>query len=130
MDLNSYIKNGLSVRPVAADFMIMELEMRQDNEKYEDEYEGDVYDPSDEVEHSISELKTIHNVSDIDKLRTFLEGKYVFEEGETLSAFDTIDDDRENMIYKSYNYLKSLDDFEHVFYKWSLTDASIWALIH
>jgi hypothetical protein len=39
-----------------------------------------------------------------------------------------IDGDREYIIRMAYNYIKSLDDFEHIFSKWSLEDASIWVL--
>lgn len=127
MEFSSYIENGLIIRPVSADYMIIEL--GDENEDQDnDVYEGEVYQPSDEVQHSIIELNMIYNKSDIDKLRIFLEGKYVFEEGETLAAFDAVDGDRDFMIRMSYNYLKSLEDFEHIFSNWSLEDASIWAL--
>lgn len=127
MEFSSYIENGLIIRPVAADYMIIEL--GDENEDQDNDiYEGEVYQPSDEVQHSIIELNMIYNKSDIDKLRIFLEGKYVFEEGETLAAFDAVDSDRDFMIRMSFNYLKSLEDFEHVSSNWSLEDASIWAL--
>jgi hypothetical protein len=123
MDLYSYIENGIIVRPVAADYMNLELEELNDNELY-----GDVYEPSEKEEHTIVEINMIYKKSDIDKLRIFLEGKYVFEEGEILAAFDMIDGDREYMVRMAYNYIKSLDDFEHIFSKWSLEDASIWVI--
>ena len=124
MEFSSYFENGTLVRPVAADYMNMELEL-----ELESDYEpyGEVYKPSNKVVRSASELKSIQMSSDIDKLRKFLEGKYVFEEGETLAAFDPIDD-REHVCIQAYSYIKSLSDFEHIFYKWSLNDASIWAL--
>ena len=127
MEFSSYIENGLVIRPVAADYMIIELGDEND-EQDNDVYEGEVYQPSDKVQHSIIELNMIYNKSDIDKLRIFLEGKYVFEEGEILAAFDAVDGDRDFMVRMSYNYLKSLEDFEHIFSIWSLEDASIWAL--
>ena len=123
MDFYSYIENGITVRPVAADYMNLELEELNDKELY-----GDVYEPSEKEEHTIVEINMIYKKSDIDKLRIFLEGKYVFEEGEILAAFDMIDGDREYIIRMAYNYIKSLDDFEHIFSKWSLEDASIWVL--
>ena len=107
MDLYSYIENGIIVRPVAADYMNLELEELNDNELY-----GDVYEPSEKEEHTIVEINMIYKKSDIDKLRIFLEGKYVFEEGEILAAFDMIDGDREYMVRMAYNYIKSLDDFD------------------
>jgi hypothetical protein len=126
MNFNSYLEDGLIIRPTASDFMIMELEeLNRNDDNY---FEGEVYEPSEKVEHTIIEINMIYNKSDIDKLRVFLEGKYVFEEGEILAAFDMIDGDRDFMIRLSYNYLKSLEDFDHVFSKWSLEDASIWAL--
>jgi hypothetical protein len=103
--------------------MNLELEELNDKELY-----GDVYEPSEKEEHTIIEINMIYKKSDIDKLRIFLEGKYVFEEGEILAAFDMIDGDREYIIRMAYNYIKSLDDFEHIFSKWSLEDASIWVL--
>ena len=120
MEFSSYFENGTLVRPVAADYMNMELES---------EYElyGEVYPLSNKIVRSETELKSIQMSSDIDKLRQFLEGKYVFEEGETLAVFDPIDD-REHVCIQAYSYIKSLSDFEHIFYKWSLNDASIWAL--
>ena len=127
MQFNSYIEDGIFIRPVASDYMAIEL-AEEDNIYNDEVYEGDVYEPTKEVEHTIIEIKRIYDKSDIDKLRVFLEGKYVFEEGEILAAFDMIDSDRDFMIRISYNYLKSLDDFEQVFSKWSLIDASIWAL--
>jgi len=123
MEFSSYIENGLVIRPVAADYMVIELAEEEDNV-----YEGEVYQPNDEVQHSIIELNMIYNKSDIDKLRIFLEGKYVFEEGEILAAFDAIDSDRDFMVRMSYNYLKSLEDYDHIVNNWSLEDASIWAL--
>lgn len=127
MEFSSYIENGSVIRPVAADYMIIEL--GDENEVQDNNiYEGEVYEPNDEVQHSIIELNMIYKKSDIDKLRTFLEGKYVFEEGEILAAFDAVDGDRDYMIRMSYNYLKSLEDFQHIFSNWSLEDASIWAL--
>jgi len=125
MNFDSYLEDGLIIRPTAADFMNMELEELNRNDY---DFEGEVYEPSEKVEHTIIEINMIYNKSDIDKLRVFLEGKYVFEEGEILAAFDMIDGDRDFMIRLSYNYLKSLEDFDHVFSKWSLQDASIWAL--
>ena len=125
MDFYSYIENGISVRPVAADYMNLELEELNENDK---ELYGDVYEPSEKEEHTIIEINMIYKKSDIDKLRIFLEGKYVFEEGEILAAFDMIDGDREYIIRMAYNYIKSLDDFEHIFSKWSFEDASIWVL--
>ncbi len=124
MEFSSYFENGTIVRPVAADYMNMELKL-----ELESEYElyGEVYPLSDKIIRSEAELKSIQISSDIDKLRQFLEGKYVFEEGETLAAFDQIDD-REHVCVQAYSYIKSLSDFEHIFYKWSLNDASIWAL--
>ena len=122
MEFSSYFENGTLVRPVAADYMNMELELESEYELY-----GEVYPLSDKIVRSETELKSIQMSSDIDKLRQFLEGKYVFEEGETLAAFDPIDD-REHVCIQAYSYIKSLSDFEHIFYKWSLNDASIWAL--
>ena len=122
MEFSSYFENGTLVRPVAADYMNMELELESDYEPH-----GEVYKSSDKIVRSEAELKSIQMSSDIDKLRQFLEGKYVFEEGETLAAFDPIDD-REHVCIQAYSYIKSLSDFEHIFYKWSLNDASIWAL--
>ena len=128
MNFNSYLEDGLIIRPTAADFMNMELEELNRNDDNDDDFEGEVYEPSEKIEHTIIEINMIYNKSDIDKLRIFLEGKYVFEEGEILAAFDMIDSDRDFMIRLSYNYLKSLQDFDHVFSKWSLDDSSIWAL--
>jgi hypothetical protein len=142
MDLFSYFKGQSFVKPVAADYMIMELAKLQansdsdsdsdsnsDSNSYSDsEPFGTVYQPSKVIEHSLDDLKLITMRSDIDKLRQFLEGKYVFDEGETLAAIDAIADDREHVCIIAYSYIKSLSDFEHVFYKWSLEDASIWAL--
>lgn len=130
MNLFSCFENGVLIRPVAADYMNMELELELESESDfgSDDTYGEVYQPSDKVELSVSELKSIHMSSDIDKLRKFLEGKYIFEEGETLAAFDAIANDRDYVCVQAYSYIKSLEDFEHIFYKWSLVDASIWAL--
>ena len=128
MNFNSYLEDGLIIRPTAADFMNMELEELNRNDDNDYYFEGEVYEPSEKIEHTIIEINMIYNKSDIDKLRIFLEGKYIFEEGEILAAFDMIDSDRDFMIRLSYNYLKSLQDFDHVFSNWSLDDASIWAL--
>lgn len=123
MKFSSYFENGAIVRPVAADYMNMEFAvLESESEPY-----GEVYKPSDKIIRSEAELKSIQMYSDIDKLRQFLEGKYVFEEGETLAAFDPIDD-REHVCIQAYSYIKSLSDFDNIFYKWSLNDASIWAL--
>lgn len=129
MEFSSYFENGTLVRPVAADYMNMGLADSGSESESEYEYElyGEVYPLSDKIVRSEDELKSIQMSSDIDKLRQFLEGKYVFEEGETLAAFDPIDD-REHVCIQAYSYIKSLSDFEHIFYKWSLNDASIWAL--
>jgi hypothetical protein len=124
MEFSSYFENDTIVRPVAANYINMELELESESES---ELYGEVYPLSDKIIRSDAELKSIQISSDIDKLRQFLEGKYVFEEGETLAAFDPIDD-REHVCVQAYSYIKSLSDFEHIFYKWSLNDASIWAL--
>ena len=126
MEFSNYFENGTIVRPVAANYMNMELELESESES-ESELYGEVYKSSDKIIRSDAELKSIQISSDIDKLRQFLEGKYVFEEGETLAAFDPIDD-REYVCIQAYSYIKSLEEFEHIFYKWSLNDASIWAL--
>lgn len=64
-------------------------------------------------------------MSDIKKLRLFLEGKYIFEEGEKFAEFDIV-----NLgdVRSSHNYIKSLEDYDYVISTWSISDACIWAL--
>ena len=129
MNLYSYDQDGVTVRPVAADFMKLELEVIEGlKEELEDEFEGKVYEDLDSKVFSAEERHDISRRSDIDKLRKFLEGKYIFEGGETLAAFDEVNSEREYMVMLVYSYIKSLEDFQHVFENWCLDDASIWAL--
>ena len=130
MSFYSYEKDGVMVRPVAADFMRLEIieEENDCNSSDCDEPVGTVYDIEDEVELSDEKKQALRRRSDIDNLRKFLEGKYVFEEGETLSAFDEVDCEREVVCLSVFGYIQSLEDYDHVFTNWSLDDASIWAL--
>ncbi len=129
MNLYSYDKDGVTVRPVAADFIKLELAKEFEEEGKEFEEEGKVYE--EDLNSKVLSAEERHDISrrsDIDKLRKFLEGKYIFEEGETLAAFDEVDGEREYTVMLVYSYIKSLEDFQHVFENWCLDDASIWAL--
>ena len=131
-DLYSYEIDGVIIRPVAADFMRMELEVELQLEKEEDsEYiarinRGIVYEVQDELPISDEERQSRSRRTDIDNLRKFLVGKYVFEEGETLAAFDEIES--EYKCRSVFSYIQSLEDYHDVFDNWSLDDASLWAL--
>ncbi len=119
-DLYSYEKDSVVVRPVAADYMRKDIKAFEEEQKTDDEYEalvnrGVVYEIKEAVKLSEKETRKLRRRHDIDNLRKFLEGNYVFEEGELLTAFDEVDFDR-------------LEDYEHVFVNWSLDDAGVWAL--
>ena len=96
MNLFSYEENGIIVRPVAADFMELEFEEIEKEDKKENGEEEDFvsnvifYEEKKEIPLSDEENKELERHLDIVKLRLFLQGKYVFEEGETLSAFDEV----------------------------------------
>lgn len=135
MSFYSYEKDGVIIRPVAADFMRLELiiEEKEENKKREEnEAEcdsplwGTSYDIEVKTELSDEKKQALRRRSDIDNLRKFLEGKYVFEEGETLAAFDEVECDYNCM--SVFGYIQSLEDYDHVFSNWSLDDASLWAL--
>jgi hypothetical protein len=131
-DLYSYEKDGVVVRPVAADYMKKELEACLEEEK-NDEYEalvnrGVVYEIKEEAKLSDKETRKLRRRHDIDNLRKFLEGNYVFEEGELLTAFDEVDFDRMCVCVRVYRYIQTLEDYDHVFVNWSLDDAGVWAL--
>lgn len=133
MSFYSYEKDGVMVRPIAADFMRLEI-IEEENESYDSENEsvcdsplwGTAYDIEQETELSDEKKQALRRRSDIDNLRKFLQGKYVFEEGETLSAFDEVE--CEYKCISVYSYIQSLEDYDDVFSNWSLDDASLWAL--
>lgn len=132
MNLFSYEENGIIVRPVAADFMELEFEEKEEEDKKENGEEEDFvsnvifYEEKKEIPLSDEENKELERHLDIVKLRLFLQGKYVFEEGETLAAFDAVDDEREFICTLAYDYIKYLEDYENVFANWSLDDATEW----
>ena len=132
MNLFSYEENGIIVRPVAADFMELEFEEIEKEDKKENGEEEDFvsnvifYEEKKEIPLSDEENKELERHLDIVKLRLFLQGKYVFEEGETLAAFDAVDDEREFICTLAYDYIKYLEDYETVFANWSLDDATEW----
>ena len=51
---------------------------------------------------------------DIERLRLCIRGKYDFEEGETLAAFDYVSDDRQNLCDLTVMYIRSLDEFRNM----------------
>ena len=132
-EIHSYTKDGVIIRPVAADFMKIELEAleKEENEQEDAEYEalinrGVVYEIQEEPPISDEERQSMCRRTDIDNLRKFLEGKYVFEEGETLAAFDEVECEYKCM--SVFGYIQSLEDYHDVFNNWTLDDASLWAL--
>ena len=79
-----YEKDGVIVRPVAADFMKLELIEEENDYDSDDEYErlvgrGRVYENKEEQKHSSEELHNLRRRNDINNLRKFLDGKYVFD---------------------------------------------------
>lgn len=99
----------------------------------DDEYEalvnrGVVYEIKEAAKLSDNETLELRRRHDIDNLRKFLEGNYVFEEGEILTAFDKVELDRLYICLRVYRYIQTLEDYDHVFMNWSLDDASVWAL--
>ena len=114
MNLFSHEEDEIIVRPVAADFMELADEVEDKVEEIK------------EIPLSDEEKKELERHMDIDRLRLFLQGKYVFEEGETLAAFDAVDEEREFICTLAYNYIKYLEDYEDVFANWSLDDATEW----
>ena len=87
-DLYSYEKDSAIV---AADFMKMELNEclgEEKEEKNDDHNRGVVYEVTEETKISDEEREKRCRRSEINNLRKFLDGKYVFEEGETLASFD------------------------------------------
>ena len=127
-NLYSYEKDGVVVRPVAADYMRKEIEACLEEEKEEYDNSGVVYEIKEAVKLSEKETRKLRRRHDIDNLRKFLEGNYVFEEGELLTAFDEVDFDRMCVCVRVYRYIQTLEDYEHVFVNWSLDDAGVWAL--
>ena len=127
-DLYSCEKDGVVVRPVAADYMRKEIEACLEEEKEEYDNSGVVYEIKEVVKLSEKETRKLRRRHDIDNLRKFLEGNYVFEEGELLTAFDEVDFDRMCVCVRVYRYIQTLEDYEHVFVNWSLDDAGVWAL--
>ena len=121
-DLYSYEKDRAIV---AADFMKMELNECLGEEKEET---GVVYEVTEETKISEEEREKRCRRSDINNLRKFLDGKYVFEEGETLAAFDEVDCERQVVCTHVFTYIQSLNDYDHIYTNWSLDDASLWAL--
>lgn len=121
-DLYSYEKDSAIV---AADFMKMELNECLGEEKEET---GVVYQVSEETKISEEEREKRCRRVDINNLRKFLEGKYKFEEGETLAAFDEVDCERQVVCTHVFTYIQSLNDYDHIYTNWSLDDASLWAL--
>ena len=131
-DLYSYEKDGIIVRPVAADYMKQEFQALEEKET-DDEYEAlvnrcVVYEIKEAAKLSDKETLKLRRRHDIDNLRKFLEGNYVFEEGEILTAFDKVELDRLYICVRVYRYIQTLEDYDHVFMNWSLDDASVWAL--
>jgi hypothetical protein len=136
-EIHSYTKDGVIIRPVAADFMKMELELElelelealekeEDDENEELANRGVVYEVQEEPPISDEERQSMRRRTDIDNLRKFLEGKYVFEEGETLAAFDEVE--CEYTCMSVFGYIQSLEDYHDVFNNWTLDDASLWVL--
>ena len=117
MNLFSYEENGIIVRPVAADFMELEFEEIEKEDKKENGEEEDFvsnvifYEEKKEIPLSDEENKELERHLDIVKLRLFLQGKYVFEEGETLAAFDAVDDEREFICTLAYDYMQTAADY-------------------
>ena len=135
MDFYSYEKDGFIVRPVAADFMRLELQLEGfDIESFNIEefisedsrVTGTAYDIEEEEKPSDEKRQEMSRRTDIDNLRKFLIGKYVFEEGETLAAFDEVE--CEYNCASVFSYIQSLDDYNDVFDNWTLDDASLWVL--
>jgi hypothetical protein len=124
-DLYSYEKDSIIVRPVAADFMKMDLDTSLEEEKEET---GVVYQVTEETKISEEEKEKRCRRIEINNLRKFLDGKYVFEEGETLAAFDEVDCERQVVCGHVFTYIQSLDDYDHIYTNWSLDDAGLWAL--
>jgi hypothetical protein len=124
-DLYSYEKDSIIVRPVAADFMKMDLDTSLEEEKEET---GVVYEVTEETKISEEEKEKRCRRIEINNLRKFLDGKYVFEEGETLAAFDEVDCERQVVCGHVFTYIQSLDDYDHIYTNWSLDDAGLWAL--
>ena len=121
-DLYSYEKDRAIV---AADFMKMELNECLGEEKEET---GVVYEVTEETKISEEEREKRCRRIEINNLRKFLDGKYVFEEGETLAAFDEVDCERQVVCGHVFTYIQSLNDYDHIYTNWSLDDASLWAL--
>ena len=130
-DLYSYEKDRAIV---AADFMKMELneclgeEKEEKEEKNDDHNRGVVYEVTEETKISEEEREKRCRRIEINNLRKFLDGKYVFEEGETLAAFDEVDCERQVVCGHVFTYIQSLNDYDHIYTNWSLDDASLWAL--
>jgi len=124
-DLYSYEKDSAIV---AADFMKMELNECLGEEKEEKEETGVIYEVSEETKISDEEREKRCRRVDINNLRKFLDGKYVFEEGETLAAFDEVDCERQVVCTHVFTYIQSLHDYDHIYTNWSLDDAGLWAL--
>ena len=121
-DLYSFEKDSVIV---AADFMKMELNECLGEEKEET---GVVYEVTEETKISEEEREKRCRRIEINNLRKFLDGKYVFEEGETLAAFDEVDCERQVVCTHVFTYIQSLNDYDHIYTNWSLDDASLWAL--
>jgi hypothetical protein len=127
-DLYSYEKDSVIV---AADFMKMELNEclgEEKEEKNDDHNRGVVYEVTEETKISEEEREKRCRRVEINNLRKFLEGKYKFEEGETLAAFDEVDCERQVVCTHVFTYIQSLNDYDHIYTNWSLDDASLWAL--
>ncbi len=80
-------------RPVAAEFMILE----------EDLFEEEDFDMDEHV-----------RLLDINRLRLYINNAYEMEEGEVLAAFDSISDDRQLVCDLVVSYIRSLDDFKNM----------------
>lgn len=100
--------NAINARkPVAADFMLDELDRDMSDLGSEYDYDLDEsYDSFDMNEHFRS-LET-------KRLRLFIQGKYEMEEGEVLAAFDAISDDNKLVCELAISYIRSMDELKQI----------------
>ena len=108
-------------RPTAADFMLEELYYDDSVSEYDSDddsvYDSDLDYDSDESYDSfnstkIFDMKEHFRSLEMNRIRLLIQGKYELEEGEILTAFESISDEEQIACELAITYIRILDEFK------------------
>ena len=108
-------------RPTAADFMLEELYYDNSVSEYDSDddsvYDSDLDYDSDESYDSfnstkIFDMKEHFRSLEMNRIRLLIQGKYELEEGEILTAFESISDEEQIACELAISYIRILHEFK------------------